>query len=198
MVNCINAQIEDAWVLKKDKNDIQIFIKSEEGSNVLSYKILTTINAPVSDIKAILYDIRSYPDWTPSLKTAEILTHISKDEMYYYVDVDAPWPISNRDNIIHFQMHEEPLSKTTEISVIGVPDYIDKKAGVVRVLESKGIWRLNPTANNKTEVVSIHSSDPSGSLPVWIVKIFIVNNIYKLFLNLKEEVQKEKYKSLSL
>lgn len=194
IVNCIHGQVDDGWVLKKDKNDIQIFIKSEEGSNVLCYKILTTINAPVSNIKALLHDIKSYPDWTPSLKTAEILAQLSKDEMYYYVDVDAPWPISNRDNIIHYQQHEDQISKTVEISLTGVPNYISKVSGVVRVTQSKGMWKLTPKDKDKTEVISIHSSNPSGSLPMWVVKIFIVNNIYNLFINLKEEIKRDKYR----
>lgn len=187
------GQSLDGWLLKKDKNNIQIFIKTDKKSNVLSYKIFATVDAPVSDVAALLYDVESYPVWTPSLKTADILSRLNKDEMFYYVDVNAPWPLSNRDNIIHFQKHKDQVSNAVEIIVTGVPDYISEVRGVVRVTQSKGIWKLTPKEKNKTEVLSIHSSDPSGNIPVWIVKIFIVNNIYNIFKNLKEEVKKDKY-----
>lgn len=190
------AQSLNDWILKKDKNNIQIFTQSVEESNVVKYKILATVDAPVADVAALLYDVESYPEWTPSLKTTEILSQITIDEMYYYIDVNAPWPISNRDNIIHFLWHEDTLTKIVKINLYGVPNYIDQKDGIVRVTRSEGSWQLRPKTKYKTEIVSIHSSDPSGKLPAWIVKIFIVNNIYNLFINLKEEVKKEKYKVL--
>lgn len=78
----------------------------------------------------------------------------------------------------------------------GVPDYICEKPGIVRVLSSHGVWELTPMQNGETKILTVHSTDLSGSLPVWVFRIFVVGGIYNMFVNMKEFVKQEKYQSV--
>ena len=182
----------DAWVLKKNKNDIKVFTRQAEGSNMKEFKIIATVVVPISHLVAVLKDVESYPQWMLDVKTTKILKQVSSNEKYYYIEIDAPWPISNRDNIIHFQLQDNPSTKVVTINVAGKPDYLPKKPDVVRIPHSGGTWELRPKENGETEVLSIYSTDPGGSLPAWIINIFVVDRCYKSLINLKEFVEKEK------
>ncbi len=187
------GQADEAMKLKKDKDNIKVYLGQVQESDMIHMKIITTVNAPVSNIAALLQDINSYPEWMTNVETTTVLKELSEHESYYYIAMSAPWPVSNRDNIVHIQMSENPASKVVTFNVNGVPDFIPEKEGFVRVKKSYGTWRITPLENGETEVASIYSSDPSGSMPLWVVRLFIVEGSYEMFVNMKELVKKEKY-----
>jgi len=183
----------DNWVLEKDKDNIRIWTRDTETSNIKSFKAVTIVSASVAQLASVLNDVGAYPEWMANLESTEILKEISKNECYYYFEVEAPWPVSNRDNVVHFKLTNNYETKGFKVDVIGDADYIAEKQDIVRILKSIGTWEITPIEKGKTEVVFEYAADPGGKLPAWAINIFIVDGPFKTLSNLKEFVKQEKY-----
>lgn len=187
----IFGQAADNWTLKKDKNDIKVYTRLSEGTGIIEIKVSTSVNATVNQISKLLADVETYNKWMPNVKSTKVIKNISKNELYYYIEMNAPWPISNRDNIIHYHHTEDANTGEVKIYVDGIPDYLPENSGIVRIVSSHGIWQLTPRENGETEILSTYLSDPSGSFPQWVIKMFVVGSIYDTFINLKKLLQNE-------
>jgi len=181
------------WELEKDKDSIKVWTRVTEGSDIKSFKAITTINATVAQLTAVLNDINSYPEWMADVETTEILEEISENERYYHFEVDAPWPVSNRDNIIHYLLQKDPKTKGVVITATGYPDFIPRKKGVVRIPHSEGTWTFIPTGEKECRVIFEYTAETGGNLPVWVVNLFIVEGPFKTLSNLKKFVNNDKY-----
>jgi ribosome-associated toxin RatA of RatAB toxin-antitoxin module len=182
---------KDGWVLEKDKNDIKIWTLKSADSGIKTFKAVVIYDASVEQLAAVLNDVEAYPEWMSEIEKSEILREVSEYEHYYYLLVDAPWPLSNRDNIVHFKLEKE--AGEVKISVEGHADYIPEKQGIVRVLHSRGVWTIMPQENGKSKLVFEYTADPGGSIPAWAINMFIVEGPFKTLSNLKEFVKREKY-----
>lgn len=185
------CQADNEWKLKKDKDEISVYTRQAEDSDIIEIKVISNVKATVDQVSAMLADVETYKKWMPNVKSTKILEEVSNEEKYYYIELNAPWPISNRDNIIHYHHTADEKSGTVKIFVNGVPDYLPETPGIVRIVRSNGIWQLTPNANGETEILSTYLSDPSGSLPFWVIKMFVVGSIYDTFVNLKNHVEDE-------
>lgn len=185
----IFGQASDDWTLKKDKNNIKVYTRLSEGTDIIEVKVISSIKATIPQISALLAEVETYHKWMPNVKTTKVLHKISSNELYYYIELNAPWPISNRDNIIHFHNTLDQETGIARIVVNGVADYLPENKGIVRITHSTGIWQLIPMGNDEVKVISTYLSDPSGKLPLWVIKLFVVDSIYDTFINLKKLVE---------
>lgn len=183
------CQSDSEWNLKKDKNNIKIYECHQDDSSVVEFKIVTAIKAPLSRIARMLRDVESYVEWSPNLETVKLLKELNENDKVYYVELNAPWPISNRDNIIHFQLQDDSVNAFVKISYTGLPDYIPENDGLVRIPNSKGRWQLSATTKGETNVFAMYSSDLSGTLPNWIYRFFAVEGVYKMIYSLKTHAE---------
>ena len=58
----------------------------------------------------------------------------------------------------------------------------------------KGKWVFTPLENGKTQVYHQFGGDPGGSIPAWIVNMFLVDGPYKTMLGLQETIAKRSSK----
>ena len=181
------------WVLEKDKDNIKVWTKETETSNIKSFKAVTIISASVAQMAAVLNDVEAYPKWMADLESTEILNEISENECYYYFEVDAPWPVSNRDNVVHFELTYNNDNSGFKVDVTGMADYIEEKQDIVRIPKSIGTWQITSISEEKTEVVFEYAADPGGKLPAWAINLFIVDGPFKTLSNLREYVKSERY-----
>jgi len=183
-------QSELEWKLKKEKNNIKIFIRNSEGADITEIRALSTVKASVEALVETVYDIDSYPEWVSNLETAEVLETVSKREIYYYYQADVPWPFSNRDDVMRFVMEEDPESGAVKIIFSGHPDYIPVKDKIVRLSLNKGYWKFTPLPNGETEIDYIFFTDEGKGYPNWLVNMFVVDGPYDMVLKLREYVTK--------
>ncbi len=176
------------WELKKEKNNIKVFVRDSTVSGIKEIKVITTVKASVERLVEIVYDIESYPEWVPNLETAEILETVSKREIYYYFQADVPWPFRNRDDVMRFVMKEDHDNGGVTIIFTGHPDYIPEKDKIVRLSLNKGHWKFTPISNGEVEIDYLFFTDEGKGYPNWIVNMFIIDGPFETVSNLKEFV----------
>ncbi|MFT3680788.1 MAG: START domain-containing protein [Ferruginibacter sp.] len=183
------------WTLKVDKEGIKIYTKITENSPFKAVKTTCTIDAPLSRVAAVLMDINSTADWVYATKKCSVLKQVSASELIYYSEVEAPWPVSNRDFIVRLWITQDAKTKTVSVLSENKPDHLPENKGIVRIRKSHSQWTMEPLPNGQVKVEFMLQVDPGGSLPAWIINMFATKGPFESFKKLREQVKKDKYKT---
>jgi len=179
---------EENWELGKEKNGISVYTRVMKDSKLKEYMASCEVNATPEQLVAILYDIDNYVNWMASVKEAELLETDGKNIFYVYSEVKVPFPFDNRDQVTKSIIVDDPDSDKKTIEVEIIPDYRPEKKGVVRVPFGEGNWEFIPLENGKTKINHRFGADPGGSIPAWVVNMFLVDTPVKTLEGLKEQV----------
>ena len=101
-----------------------------------------------------------------------------------------PWPMSNRDAVVHLTMNKDSLNRFLKISAIGEPRLIPEKSGKVRVPRSSVSWYVTMPTAKTIHIIYTFEADPGGNLPSWMVNMFADKGPYESFKKLSEILKK--------
>lgn len=188
---------QNSWVLKKDKDSIRVYNRSNGHSKFNDLRVETILRTSLSGLAAVILDINNYPNWSFNTKTAYVLKQISPSEMYFYSEINSPWPASNRDLAVHLHITQEPASKVMHIRSDEVPNFIPKKENIVRVPLSRETWTVTPLDKTTIRIEYELEIDPGASAPAWLVNSFATKGPYETFKNLREQIKLPKYRNAS-
>lgn len=188
---------QDDWKLKQNKEGIEIYTKPLENSHLKGIKVKCALPVTLSQLVTVIMDVNTAAEWVYSTKSSTLLKKVSAAELYYYSEVSLPWPISNRDFIAHLKVTQDPHTKVVTIDGPVVSNYLPEKKDIVRVRSSYGKWVLTPLKNN-VKIEYTLETDPGGSLPAWLVNLFVAKGPHETFKNLKVQLSKAEYKNVTL
>jgi hypothetical protein len=190
---CLFAEAQDRWVLKKEKDSIKVYSRAGSQSKFNEIKVELTIKAKLSEIASLILDIDNYSKWSRHLKMSYILKQMRDDELYFYTEVNSPWPASNRDLVVHLKIEQDPVTKVMTIKAVGVPDFIPPKKAIVRVPFSNEIWIVVPIDKSKLRITYYMQIDPGGAAPGWLINLFGEKAPIESFKYLAILVEQPKY-----
>ncbi|MEO6443481.1 MAG: START domain-containing protein [Chitinophagales bacterium] len=182
-----------AWKLAKDQNGIKVYTRHVDGYVVDELKAELNVKAPMNAVVAVITDATRYSDWIYSCTESSILLKVSETEQYQYQVNDLPYPFSDRDVCIHFKIGQDPVTKKVVTSSTAEPNYIPAKEALVRIPVFIGGYELAPQADGSINVTYQLRLEPGGSVPDWLVNLFIVKGPYESTLKLREMVESKKY-----
>ncbi len=185
------------WKLVQDKDGVKVFLEPVPGSKIMQFKGVTTINSSLDSILAVLYDAAACPKWVHNCRQATRLRDIGFYEAYIYQIINFPFPVKDRDLILHSVMTQDPETKEVTIELSSAPDYIADTDNV-RIKESTGYYFLKPLPDGNVDVTWQHYTDPGGGVPKWIVNSLLTATPFRTLKNLKEIVREEKYQKARL
>src|SRR6186713_1044434 len=99
---------QENWKLKSNKDGIAIFLRSLPDSKFKAVKVECEVNATLSQLVAVILDVKTGAEWVYSTKSSILLRQVSPSELFYYSEVSIPWPASNRDFIAHLITVQDP------------------------------------------------------------------------------------------
>jgi hypothetical protein len=194
VVNTALAQTD--WKLNTDKEGIKVYTSLMPGSKIKAIKVESTLDATPSQLVAMVMDIKNSPTWVYHTKSAMLVKQVSPSELYYYSEVNLPWPVANRDFVAHLIVTQDPDTKVVTIAGPVVPGLVPERKGIVRIDHSNGKWTITPTGNGQINVEYSIFVDPGGDLPSWLVNMFATEGPLQIFRNLKTQLQKPTYKNV--
>jgi len=189
---------QETWHLKKFESGISVYTRHAEHSKLKELKSDFQIKTSLSSIVALLNDFESYPEWVYRCEKSYTALKISNYEFIQYQSVKAPWPVENRDIVIHKKLIQDPATKVIIQRVNGMPEYLPKVAGHIRIKLFKALWIITPLKNGIVNIEYQLLVDPSGSVPAWLVNLAAVDGPFETEINMKEWLMKEKYQKARL
>ncbi len=181
------------WKLAQDKNGIQIYTRPIEGNDLIEFKGITLIETSITSLLALIRDVEATPQWVANCTTSKVLERINDHETVTLSFSDAPWPVMDREAVVHNVITIDPNTSVVTVRQTGKPDYIEAKEKVIRVQRLEGFWQFTPKQEGQVEVVYQLLSDPSGDLPAWLVNSSIISQPYETLRDMKKIVQQDKY-----
>ena len=189
---------QEAWKERINRDGIRIYSKQIAGSKLNIIRVDCTISASLSQFVALILDVDAGADWLYSTKSSSLVKKVSPSELYYYSEINFPWPAANRDFVGHLRVSQNRDTKTVTIDAENVAGFVPEKKGVIRIVSSTGKWTLTKKENNQLVVEYILQADPGGTLPSWITNLFDTKGPFETFKNLRQKIQKQIYVSAHL
>jgi len=198
VLNLNPASAQTDWKLVTDKEGIKVYTSIVPDSKIKAIKVECDLEATPSQLVALIMDVKTATDWVYHTKSAVVVKQVSPSELYYYSEINLPWPAANRDFVAHLTVSQNADTKVVTIQGPAVPGFVPAKTGVVRIDHSDGKWLITPIGPDQVKVVYTIHVDPGGSLPSWLVNMFATEGPLHIFRNLKAELQKPAYKNTDL
>jgi hypothetical protein len=176
--------------LKKDSDGILIYACKAENDKFKSLKAEFTINnTTIDELMAFLKNVDNYPKWQYNMVTAKILEKRTAEMMITRSEIDAPWPVQNRELIVQYEIIPNAARNQLHIITNAVPTYpYPLSDDLVRVPASHAEWNVVQSGTN-LKVTYIMNIDPGGSVPAWIINMAIAEGPHHTFVNLKKALE---------
>ncbi len=188
---------QEDWKLKLDKEGIRIYTRPYTDSKIRALKVVCTLEATLSQMAAVLLDIKKQDEWFYHTKSS-LLLQVSPSELYYYAELSFPMPFSNRDFIEHIKVSQNAVTKIVTMDLQNVPSYILPKSGVIQIVQSDCKWIVTPAGKNSVTVEFTLFANPAGSIPSWMINMFSLYGPFDTFKKLKIQLKKACYLHISL
>ncbi len=182
------------WKLEKNKNGITVYSLRKEGESLKQIKVITKVKTPLSAAVSVLADVSNYTDWIYNCSDARVLNRVNKYEMNYYMISDVPWPIENRDMALHNKIYQNKETKVVYSVSAPKNNVVPKKKGMVRIMDMESKWKFTPLKDGYVSIEYYLKMDPGGSVPHWIINLFIEKGPYQSIFKFREALKSEKHK----
>jgi hypothetical protein len=174
------------WKLTKNNDGIAVYQSAVNNSAYKSIKVEFTVEGNYDKLIGIITNVNHYTDWVYNNKTASLLKTISPLEFYYYSETYVPWPMSNRDAVMHTKITKDSLGRFLRIANVSDAGIVPEKPGKVRVPHISINWMVTMSSPKTMHIVYTFEGDPGGSIPAWIVNSFADKGPYESFKKLGE------------
>lgn len=194
-----SLKAEELWSLKKDSAGIKVYTQAIQDSDLIFYKGVTDIEAPIEVVEEVINDYVSYSQWYWQCSESRVLqSDPDKGSMVFYVRIHPGWPVSDRDMVLYTTKLNDSKTGSVTYTIDSIQNaLVSEQAETVRVTVFEGGWTLTTIGKNKTNVVYGCKVDPAGSIPKAIVNMNSIDAPFNSLKNLREMVKKDKYNKLS-
>ncbi|MDA1076965.1 MAG: START domain-containing protein [Proteobacteria bacterium] len=182
-----------AWHLVLDKEGVQVFSRSVEGSRFKEAKATMIISSTLSELVALVRDTDACGEWAALCAKADTIEVASETDLHVYTLNELPWPVSNRDAVAHVLWRQAPEDLSVTMSASLVSGKLPENSGVVRLSYGETSWNFKPIGDGRVEVISRAHIDPGGAVPAWLTNRLLVRAPFETLAGMRMLVQTGRY-----
>lgn len=161
---------ERRWKHLMTEAGVSVWLRDEPERSLPIFKGIATLDAGLFECLAVLDDTARHVEWMSGCKTSRVVKTVDEFERYVYNRTRAPWPVSDRDAVVHGTIQgsfarREVWSRFQAVSLPQVPP-VD---GVVRMKVLRGFYRMQALDERRTRITYQIDADSGGLLPDWLV-----------------------------
>ena len=164
---------EQPWELVKEVGSLKVYTRKSSGSDIKELRMTTTMQASMSDFIDALNDADSYKVWVYKCESSRLVEKISENELYYQVESDFPFPLSDRDLVAYTKQNLDSTGTFYSHS-IATPDKEPEEKGVVRINMFESNWKVTPNGDGSVYIGYNSKVDPAGYIPQWVVNLGLI------------------------
>jgi hypothetical protein len=180
------SQGQAGWKLKREKNGISIYVREQADSPLKEYKARAVIAHPIHLVSEFLSDLERHPEWVFRCTDLTIIEDQGEQKAKYHTTYDIPWPIKDRDLTVKAVItHHAGGKKIESLSENIILDYPVEK-GVIRMPGYREWVILEEIDSTNTLFIAEGYAYPGGTVPAWLVNMFLVDGIYDSVIKTRE------------
>jgi len=184
---CTSLFAQKDWKLKKDKNNIKIYVKSSKSSSLKLFKAEMTVESSIDEVLNVILDGDKLKDWNYKALDSKLLSKTSDSDYLIWLAIDLPWPVRNRDVVIALKIRRI-AQDAVKIDITAASERYAEQDDYLRITYFEGYWLLEQIGNTVKITHQMHG-DPGGSIPNWFVNSTITKAPFYNFKALKERVE---------
>ena len=185
-LNSSLTHAEEAWKLEKDKDGIKVWNRKTPSSSLKEYKATVILNSTVDKLITFIKNVSLYDKWM--YKTDEgspkIIKKVTDNDYYTYMTISAPL-IKSRESITHMVIYPKDSKGAVLVTLDSAPDLLPKNDKYVRILKSKGYFKITPLSNDKVEFTHQAYGSPGGGIPDVLVNLSSVDCPFYMLSKIK-------------
>lgn len=186
-----------SWNLEKSKNGILVYSSIPEGHKLKQIKIKTTAKTTLSATIAVLKQVENYTLWIYNCNTSRLINQKNELEMSYYSETTTPWPLQNRDLVVYNIISQDKITKKVQSISTPLPNKVPEKENLVRITDFYGEWTFTPINKEEISIEYYLKIDPAGSVPAWMLNMFIDVGPYQTIEKFKQLIELPQYKKIT-
>ena len=188
---------QEDWVFKKEKDQVKIYTK-RMANGMTAVKLTASAQATLSGVVQLFSDVDDYGQWGYKMLEAKLVQRKSLYEHHYYAKFDFPWPLADRDIVLHSVMSQDANTKTVSYDNKAVIGLVAEQKGVVRITEAQTQWRFHAPKNGWMYLEQYVYSDPGGDIPGWATDFVINAGPVETIKGIRNRLQAERYQQAKL
>lgn len=190
-----SAKADGAWERIRQADGVAVERRGVAGSTLQEFRGSAVVDAPIAAILAVFNDVARATEWMDSCNGSRSLEDLSDTEKVVYNRTHAPWPVADRDAVLHNVARFDAAGRRVELDFWSVDDAKEPPVkGVVRMPFLRGHWILWPSDDGRTTRVEyqVHAN-PGGALPSWLVNYVSRDLPFKTIEGLRAQVKRRQY-----
>ena len=191
-----SAQDNSGWIFKSEKDYVKVYYRKNSG--IYELKLVTSLKTSASGLVLLFSEVDLYPKWGYKIMESRLLRKVSDHEVYYYSKIDFPWPMNDRDIIMHTRLEQDPDTKQVIATSVAVPDYIPENPDVIRIKNAHTTWTLISGKDGWLYAEYYIFTDPGGNIPDWAVNLALDMGPRETIKRIRGIIQQPKYQSVKL
>lgn len=176
------------WTLERDRSGVKIYTRFVKGWDLKQFKGIVNIRTDIKTVENTLRDDEGRNKWMYNTFDSKDIKKVSENEIYGYSRVDAPWPVSDRDNVTKYT-YKKISDKEMYVYINNVSGITPERGGIVRIYRMDGYWHFKETSPGNTQVTQLAVAEAGGSIPAWLANSSIIDSPYNTLLNLKNLIE---------
>lgn len=179
------AQDKDC-ALKRDRDGVLVYTCKSENERFKSIKATFTIaHTSIEELVTWLKKVDQYTSWQYNMISAKLLKVVAEDTIIVRTEMDAPWPVENRELIVEYSFLRLDSANRLKVVTHTVSFEYPVSEDVVRVPFSYAEWDVI-AVGDALQVTYTMKIDPGGSVPAWLVNLAMAEGPHESFTNLKK------------
>ncbi len=178
------------WELVTDKDGIKVWVLEIPGQDLPGFRGVTSMNASIEEIVDIVLDVKRHTEWQWNCLESREVGWITETSGLLYNKVNAPWPIWDRDVLLHVAWRYTPNKEALTFRFKNVEDpRVPPENRVVRMPRLEGFFRLwQSNKPNVTNVLYQVEVDIAGNVPDFLARRYARKLPYETLDALREIV----------
>ena len=188
--NFCAASAQPKWELAKNQDGIKVFTRKETNSKFKSIRVEAVVPGTMDKLLKVLMDANSNKDWVYNTNNSYVIKKLGPYEVLSYTETSVPWPVSNRDVPLHITITQDRKANTMKMIAKGEPNAIPVQKGIVRIPYFNSWWDVKFDGKNSLNIVYFLEMDPGGTVPAWLMNMFVAKGPYETFSGLARVMKK--------
>jgi hypothetical protein len=172
----------------KDKDGIKVYKVDRAGYNIKGYKVELIIEAEAARIRAFMMDFDHYTNWAYNHEASKTLVPLKNGVAVSYRRIGVPWPIDDREMICQVVL-KNGANGSFSVRISPSTHPYAPTEGLVRMTRFDEAYYITPLGGGKCKVLVEGVADPGGSVPAWLVDMFITEGPYESMKAMREALR---------
>jgi len=153
-----------------------------KGEEVKESQGVMHVNKKPEEVLQIIANVNKYTKWIDKIEYSKLLTK-SPTVFLAYMQVKMPIGVTDRDLVLK-NVIKKLKNGGYKVEITSAYNQYPEQEDFIRIKKAYGFWLIKPD-KGRTKVVYQFFSDPAGSLPSWVVNMFLVDTPYNTLDNLR-------------